>query len=124
MKGFNRRTNLCIYFCPSSRGLIMGVWNSHTSVGNILGSVIAGSFVMTNWGLSFIVPGLIIITGGGICFFFLLPSKYHIFLKQFIFQSGRISNSKSGLPHHPGETVGRKCNLLYVLYTKGSIIII
>ena len=80
MKGFNRRTNLCIYFCPSSRGLIMGVWNSHTSVGNILGSVIAGSFVMTNWGLSFIVPGLIIITGGVICFFFLLPSKYHIYI--------------------------------------------
>ena len=49
---------------------------------------------------------------------------FFFFLKQFIFQSGRISNSKSGLPHHPGETVGRKYNLLYVLYTKGSIIII
>ena len=28
-----------------ARGLIMGFWNSHTSLGNILGSLIAGAFV-------------------------------------------------------------------------------
>ncbi|KAK7907057.1 hypothetical protein WMY93_015669 [Mugilogobius chulae] len=51
---------------------IMGVWNSHTSVGNILGSLIAGAFVSSAWGLSFIVPGAIIAGTGIICFFFLV----------------------------------------------------
>lgn len=53
----------------------MGVWNSHTSVGNILGSLIAGVYVSSAWGMSFIVPGLIIAATGVICFFFLIESK-------------------------------------------------
>lgn len=65
--------------CLPRRGLIMGVWNSHTSVGNILGSLIAGVFVSSAWGLSFIVPGIIIGVMGVICFFFLVESE---FLKQ------------------------------------------
>ncbi|CAH8461657.1 unnamed protein product [Heterobilharzia americana] len=47
----------------SRRGLIMGLWNSHTSLGNILGSVIAGFYVETNWGASFYLPGVIMIFG-------------------------------------------------------------
>lgn len=58
------------------RGFIMGVWNSHTSVGNILGSLIAGVFVSTAWGLSFIVPGIIIACTGVLCFFFLVESEF------------------------------------------------
>lgn len=50
----------------------MGIWNSHTAVGNILGSLIAGVFVSSAWGLSFIVPGIIIGAMGIICFFFLV----------------------------------------------------
>lgn len=50
----------------------MGIWNSHTSVGNILGSLIAGVWVSSAWGLSFIVPGIIIAAMGIICFFFLV----------------------------------------------------
>ena len=48
------------WFGKGRRGLIMGLWNSHTSLGNILGSLIAGAFLSSswnNWGLSFIVPG-------------------------------------------------------------------
>ncbi|KAG5282799.1 hypothetical protein AALO_G00034720 [Alosa alosa] len=60
------------WFGKGRRGLVMGVWNSHTSVGNILGSLIAGCWVSSNWGLSFIVPGLIIIAMGIVCFFFLI----------------------------------------------------
>uniref|UniRef100_A0A3Q3L9G4 Solute carrier family 37 member 1 n=1 Tax=Mastacembelus armatus TaxID=205130 RepID=A0A3Q3L9G4_9TELE len=52
------------WFGKGRRGLIMGLWNSHTSVGNILGSLIAGYWVSSNWGLSFIVPGLIIAAMG------------------------------------------------------------
>ncbi|CAH8473426.1 unnamed protein product [Schistosoma curassoni] len=41
----------------------MGLWNSHTSLGNIIGSVIAGIYVETNWGASFYLPGLIMMVG-------------------------------------------------------------
>ncbi|KAM8856516.1 glucose-6-phosphate exchanger SLC37A1 isoform 2-T2 [Spinachia spinachia] len=60
------------WFGKGRRGLVMGLWNSHTSVGNILGSLIAGYWVSSNWGLSFIVPGLIIAIMGVVCFLFLI----------------------------------------------------
>ncbi|XP_078119166.1 glucose-6-phosphate exchanger SLC37A1 isoform X3 [Sander vitreus] len=60
------------WFGKGRRGLIMGLWNSHTSVGNILGSLIAGYWVSSNWGMSFIVPGIIIAVMGVVCFFFLI----------------------------------------------------
>ncbi|XP_017588813.1 glucose-6-phosphate exchanger SLC37A1 isoform X1 [Corvus cornix cornix] len=58
--------------CDFWRGLIMGVWNSHTSVGNILGSLIAAYWVSTCWGLSFVVPGVIVAVMGVVCFLFLI----------------------------------------------------
>ncbi|XP_023806482.1 glucose-6-phosphate exchanger SLC37A1 isoform X1 [Oryzias latipes] len=60
------------WFGKGRRGLIMGLWNSHTSVGNILGSLIAAYWVSSNWGLSFIIPGLIIMAMGVVCFLFLI----------------------------------------------------
>ncbi|XP_063161384.1 glucose-6-phosphate exchanger SLC37A1 [Candoia aspera] len=60
------------WFGKGRRGLIMGLWNSHTSVGNILGSLIAGYWVSTCWGLSFVVPGIIISLMGIICYLFLI----------------------------------------------------
>lgn len=56
-----------------NRGLIFGIWNSHTSLGNILGTLIAAAFVSTAWSLSFIVPGLIIIGIGIIVLIVLVP---------------------------------------------------
>uniref|UniRef100_A0A8C6L202 Glucose-6-phosphate exchanger SLC37A2 n=1 Tax=Nothobranchius furzeri TaxID=105023 RepID=A0A8C6L202_NOTFU len=64
------------WFGKGKRGFIMGVWNSHTSVGNILGSLIAGVFVSSAWGMSFIVPGIIIASTGILCFFFLVESQF------------------------------------------------
>uniref|UniRef100_A0A671Q3L9 Glucose-6-phosphate exchanger SLC37A2 n=1 Tax=Sinocyclocheilus anshuiensis TaxID=1608454 RepID=A0A671Q3L9_9TELE len=69
------------WFGKGKRGFIMGVWNSHTSVGNILGSLIAGVYVSSAWGLSFIVPGIIIAVAGVICFLFLVESKSHLRLE-------------------------------------------
>ena len=66
-------TVMANWFGKGRRGLIMGLWNSHTSLGNILGSLIAGAFVTYNWGLSFIVPGVIIASVGFILFLFLVP---------------------------------------------------
>ncbi|XP_021567902.1 glucose-6-phosphate exchanger SLC37A2 [Carlito syrichta] len=60
------------WFGKGKRGLIMGIWNSHTSVGNILGSLIAGIWVNGQWGLSFIVPGIITAAMGIITFLFLI----------------------------------------------------
>uniref|UniRef100_A0A7N6FHG3 Glucose-6-phosphate exchanger SLC37A2 n=1 Tax=Anabas testudineus TaxID=64144 RepID=A0A7N6FHG3_ANATE len=72
------------WFGKGKRGFIMGVWNSHTSVGNILGSLIAGVFVSTAWGMSFIVPGLIIASTGILCFFFLVESQFLFITEEHI----------------------------------------
>ncbi|KAF4520893.1 hypothetical protein B566_EDAN010308 [Ephemera danica] len=62
------------WFGEGKRGLIFGIWNSHTSVGNILGSLVAGSFVEADWALSFFVPALIM-AGVGFLLFLFLPAE-------------------------------------------------
>lgn len=62
------------WFAKSERNLIFGLWNSHTNLGNILGAIVAGSFVGSDWGLSFIVPGFIMIFVATIMFLFLVPN--------------------------------------------------
>ncbi|GAV79121.1 MFS_1 domain-containing protein [Cephalotus follicularis] len=59
------------WFGKRKRGLIMGIWNAHTSVGNILGSLIASAMLTYGWGWSFVVPGLLIAFVGMIVFLFL-----------------------------------------------------
>ncbi|XP_022320041.2 glucose-6-phosphate exchanger SLC37A2-like isoform X2 [Crassostrea virginica] len=66
------------WYGKGKRGFIMGIWNSHTSVGNILGSLIAGIFVNTAWGWSFIVPGIIIGSLGILVFLFMVPNPAEI----------------------------------------------
>ena len=51
----------------------MGIWNTHVSVGNIIGSAIAAAFVKESWGMSFIVPGLMIAFMGIIVAVFFVP---------------------------------------------------
>ncbi|XP_068621748.1 glucose-6-phosphate exchanger SLC37A2 isoform X2 [Battus philenor] len=46
------------WFGNSKKGLIFGIWNSHTSLGNILGTVLAAEFVEADWALSFFYPAL------------------------------------------------------------------
>lgn len=59
------------WFGKRKRGLIMGIWNAHTSVGNITGSLLAASVLDYGWGWSFIVPGAFIIMGGIMVYLFL-----------------------------------------------------
>ncbi|WCJ25792.1 Glucose-6-phosphate exchanger SLC37A2 [Euphorbia peplus] len=59
------------WFGKRKRGLIMGIWNAHTSVGNISGSLLAASVLEYGWGWSFILPGAFIVMGGILVFFFL-----------------------------------------------------
>uniref|UniRef100_A0A5B7B5X9 Major facilitator superfamily (MFS) profile domain-containing protein n=1 Tax=Davidia involucrata TaxID=16924 RepID=A0A5B7B5X9_DAVIN len=60
------------WFGKSKRGLIMGIWNAHTSVGNITGSLIASALLKYGWGWSMVVPGLVI-AFFGLVVFVLLP---------------------------------------------------
>uniref|UniRef100_A0A452RU52 Glucose-6-phosphate exchanger SLC37A2 n=1 Tax=Ursus americanus TaxID=9643 RepID=A0A452RU52_URSAM len=64
------------WFGKGKRGLIMGIWNSHTSVGNILGSLIAGVWVNEQWGLSFVAPGAVTAAMGVITFLFLIECEW------------------------------------------------
>ncbi|GKV33793.1 hypothetical protein SLEP1_g42249 [Rubroshorea leprosula] len=60
------------WFGKKKRGLIMGIWNAHTSIGNITGSLVASALLSYGWGWSFVVPGLIIAFIGMVVFL-LLP---------------------------------------------------
>uniref|UniRef100_A0A3Q3JIR4 Glucose-6-phosphate exchanger SLC37A2 n=1 Tax=Monopterus albus TaxID=43700 RepID=A0A3Q3JIR4_MONAL len=102
------------WFGKGKRGFIMGVWNSHTSVGNILGSLIAGVFVSTAWGMSFIVPGLIIASTGILCFLFLVESQF-LFIRETYTQcpftksdqkSGETKPQLQDSPHMDGAING------------------
>ncbi|KAI8476883.1 MAG: glycerol-3-phosphate permease-like protein [Monoraphidium minutum] len=48
------------WYGKGKRGLIMGIWNAHTSIGNIAGTVAAAACLQYGWGYSFVVPGLAI----------------------------------------------------------------
>ncbi|RWR89814.1 putative glycerol-3-phosphate transporter 1 [Cinnamomum micranthum f. kanehirae] len=56
------------WFGKRKRGLIMGIWNAHTSVGNITGSLVASALLKYGWGWSFVVPGVMIAVIGVIVF--------------------------------------------------------
>lgn len=60
------------WFGKRKRGLVMGIWNAHTSVGNILGSLISAGMLKYGWGWAFIVPGISIASGGFLIFLFLV----------------------------------------------------
>ncbi|XP_071696499.1 putative glycerol-3-phosphate transporter 4 [Rutidosis leptorrhynchoides] len=59
------------WFGKRRRGLIMGIWNAHTSVGNISGSLLAASVLDYGWGWSFILPGGFIVVAGIFVYLFL-----------------------------------------------------
>lgn len=69
------------WFGKDKRGLIMGVWNSHTSVGNVIGSVVASGVLEFGWGWSFVVPGLLVIVVGMVVFMFLVVSPEDLALE-------------------------------------------
>lgn len=62
------------WFGRSKRGLIFGIWNSHTSLGNIMGTLIAAHYVESDWANSFMVPALAMGIVGFIMFLFLVDS--------------------------------------------------
>ncbi|XP_047308194.1 putative glycerol-3-phosphate transporter 5 [Impatiens glandulifera] len=86
----------------SKRGLIMGVWNSHTSVGNIIGSVVASSVLGSGWGWSFVLPGVFVMVIGVLVFMFLVVNPEDIGLEL----SGKeVEMNVEGLPLMNSEKV-------------------
>ncbi|XP_013177255.1 PREDICTED: sugar phosphate exchanger 2 isoform X1 [Papilio xuthus] len=66
------------WFGNSKKGLIFGIWNSHTSLGNILGTVMAAEFVEADWALSFIYPALGMGFVGTLVWLFLPSEPRHV----------------------------------------------
>lgn len=66
------------WFEKSKRGLIMGIWNSHASVGNIIGSVVASSVLGFGWGWCFVLPGSSIIIMAVLVYLFLVVSPENV----------------------------------------------
>lgn len=81
------------WFGKEKRGLIFGIWNSHTSIGNILGSLVAGYYVERDWSMSFIMPALVMGIVGIIIFLFLVDSPEMVGCNVSRSESRRSSNS-------------------------------
>lgn len=69
------------WFGKGKRGLIMGIWNAHTSVGNILGTLLAAAALSYGWGWSFILPGALIGVLGIVVYLFLIVEPADIGFK-------------------------------------------
>jgi OPA family glycerol-3-phosphate transporter-like MFS transporter 1/2 len=60
------------WYGKGKRGLVMGIWNAHTSLGNILGTVVAAACLQYGWGYAFVVPGALMCLLGVAVFCFLV----------------------------------------------------
>ncbi|CAN4096607.1 unnamed protein product [Withania somnifera] len=69
------------WFGKAKRWLIMGVWNSNTSVGNIIGSLVASSVFGFGWGWSFLLPRIFILVVAALGYIFLVVIPDHIGLE-------------------------------------------
>ncbi|KAJ6830741.1 putative glycerol-3-phosphate transporter 1 [Iris pallida] len=83
------------WFGKRKRGLIMGIWNAHTSIGNISGSLIAAGLLKYGWGWSFVIPGLLIMFIGMTVFLFLSVSPESV---------GVVRGAELLKPHENGAT--------------------
>ncbi len=100
-------TVMANWFGHGNRGLVMGVWNAHTSVGNILGSLMAASMLQYGWGYSFVVPGLLIIVVGILINLFLVVEPQDVgYLLQSGSVMGSLAASGSTTPHSSRHSAG------------------
>ena len=57
-----------------SRGLILGVWSACASVGNIIGAVLAATFLQYGYDYAFLVCCVLLVCCAIMCFFGIVPS--------------------------------------------------
>ncbi|KAA8522174.1 hypothetical protein F0562_012847 [Nyssa sinensis] len=98
------------WFGKRKRGLIMGVWNAHTSVGNISGSLLAASVLEYGWGWSFILPGAFIFMGGVIVYLFLAayPEDVGFPCPDVLAENAEAVPNDEETPIRNGDLVGAK----------------
>jgi len=95
----------------------MGVWNAHTSVGNICGSLIAASVLDYGWGWSFVAPGALIVSGGIIVFLFLAPYPEDVGFSSSSSSSSsaaaavQVGDDKEALVHKTGDGALRQASV-------------
>lgn len=95
------------WFGHGKRGLIMTLWNAHTSIGNIAGSLIAAYMVRYGWGWAFIVPGVLMAVVGIFIFLFLVVEPQDIgFLPQSGSVLGSLIPSQVSTPRGPTGATG------------------
>ncbi|XP_052872547.1 glucose-6-phosphate exchanger SLC37A2 isoform X1 [Anopheles cruzii] len=82
------------WFDRSKRGFIFGVWNSHTSIGNIAGLMIASHYVETDWSLSFIVPGFLMGLVGFVMFLFLVDAPEVVDCQEKVCPTGQRAGDR------------------------------
>ncbi|XP_038988231.1 putative glycerol-3-phosphate transporter 5 isoform X1 [Phoenix dactylifera] len=99
------------WFGKSKRGLIMGLWASHTSVGNILGSVLASSVLEFGWGWSFVLPGVLIIVVGALVFAFLVVDPRDLGFESPAMEI-EMNDAGNGVVESAVETDGEDVGLL------------
>ncbi|CAG9794617.1 unnamed protein product [Diatraea saccharalis] len=66
------------WFGNDKRGLIFGIWNAHTSLGNILGTLLAAAYVEGAWSLSFVYPAACMAAAALLVLLFLPPEPRHV----------------------------------------------
>ncbi|VVA94317.1 unnamed protein product [Arabis nemorensis] len=59
------------WFDKKRRGMIMGIWSAHTSLGNIAGSLLASGLLKYGWGWSFLGPAWLMTFLGIVVYLFL-----------------------------------------------------
>jgi MFS transporter, OPA family, solute carrier family 37 (glycerol-3-phosphate transporter), member 1/2 len=96
------------WFGKSKRGLIMGIWNAHTSIGNIAGSLLAAFLLKFGWGWSFAIPSFIMVVVALVVFMFLPVSPEAM---EMDINSGEYSCDKDMVKEpllEPGQEVKHK----------------
>lgn len=91
------------WYGKGKRGLVMGIWNAHTSVGNILGTVVAARYLAVGWGWSFIVPGVAITLLGFLVYLLLVVEPSDIGLAT-PYEPVRTDDSKDDDKQKEGES--------------------
>ncbi|XP_053672851.1 glucose-6-phosphate exchanger SLC37A2 [Anopheles nili] len=87
------------WFGKSKRGLIFGIWNSHTSIGNVLGTVIAAHYVERDWSMSFVVPGFLMGLCGFVMFLFLVERPEIVDCQEKVGDHGQQHRASSSGSH-------------------------
>lgn len=85
------------WYGKGKRGLVMGIWNAHTSLGNILGTVVAAACLQYGWGYSFIVPGVVMIVMAVVTFALLVAQPSDVGLSSVNYEAVRSTDGVRNL---------------------------